>query len=339
MVLVGEVVSAELVPAGLSSRVAEYVRQWLISAAGAPEDLRPPVEGENTYRLYRRVIAEWLVHCASRDIDPLDPGRNAVDEWKNLVASTPTHLGTLPARASMAARIAVLGSFYRFLLDEDVIEAVPIRRRTRVTAPKESQTVGLSAGEAAALEETLAAGASVIERATILTLLWQGLRISELLTMRVDALGHNKGERTMTVHGKGGRIRVISIEVAAGVAIDELLAARFGEEDPPPDVLLFTGSGVRLSRESVTRDIKRLARVAGIPSHAKLSPHSLRHTCATLMLDGGAALHEVQEFLGHASPETTGRYDRSRGANERSVRAQSGMRRHVTANRRPPGGS
>ncbi len=100
----------------------------------------------------------------------------------------------------------------------------------------------------------------------------------------------------------------------------------------PADALLYT-TGRPLSRQQVDRAIKRVARAAGIPSYAKLSPHSLRHTCVTLMLDGGAPLHVVQAFVGHASPETTGRYDRARGALTRSAAALAGMGRLIAAQR------
>ncbi len=344
MVLVGEVLgdtSAELVTTGMGGETAELVRQWLVACAGAPPDLRPPVEGENTYRSYRRTIGEWLAHCIARGIDPLAPARTDVDEWLNLLTHTPTRYGKTPTKATMASRASAVASFYSCLIEEDMLDSSPVRKRTRPRAGKHSTTVGLSAGEVDQFEQRLAQEPG-LERAILLTLLWQGLRITELLTMTVDALGYDKGVRTMRVHGKGGKVRVIPVDPAAAAAIGELLTLRFGDEEPPGDALLFAPAvGVRPTRQAVTRDLRRIARAAGIPSHANLSPHSLRHSCATLMLDGGAPLHVVQAFLGHSSPETTVRYDLARGALERSTNAQSGMRDLVTANQRshPPGGS
>lgn len=339
MVLTGEVIggSGELVLAGLPGDVADLVGQWLIAHAGAPEDLAPPTPDQHTYRRYRYVAGQWLAHCMLRGINPLDPGRAAIDAWMGLLAATPSaRTGRTPSKATLANTLSVLGSFYLFLLDEEEIDSVPIRRRNRPQVSKESQTVGLSAAEVAAFEETLLRHASVLERAILLTLLWQGLRISELLNMRVGALGYGAdGVRTMTVHGKGGKVRTIPVDPAAGAAIDALLAERFSDDDPPPDALLFTTTSVPLTRISICRDLQRLARAAGILSYAKLSPHSLRHTCATMLLDGGAPLHVVQSFLGHSSPETTIRYDRARGALNRAVDAQAGARRHVAANHRP----
>lgn len=340
MVLAGEVVDGgELVLTRLDADALDLVKQWLVAHAKAPVDndgnLIPPAQTQNnTYKLYWRIGRLWLTHCVLKGIDPLNPGKAAVDAWRNLTANTPTRLGTLPSQGTLATTLNVVASFYGFLLDEEEIDATPIRRRGRPQAPKESQTIGMSAAEADAFETTLTLHATMLERAMLLTLLWQGLRASELLNMTVDALGYNAGVRTMRVLGKGDKVRTIPVAPAVGDVIDALLKHRFGDE-PPPDALLFTVTGVRLTRQSVTRDLKRLARTAGIPSHAKLSLHSLRHTCATLMLDGGAQLHVVQAFLGHSSPETTGRYDRARGALDRAVNAQAGMRRHVSAHHPP----
>ncbi len=339
MVLLGEVLggpTAELVPTGINGEAAELVRAWLIACAGAPPDLRPPTEGENTYRAYRRTIGVWLAHLLSRGIDPLAVTRTDADEWLAVLARTPTRTGRPPTKATLAHHASVVASLYEFGLEEGVVDVNPIRRRTRPRADKESTTVGMSAAEVEAFETRLRQE-TILEQAILLTLLWQGLRVNELLTMPVGALGYDKGVRTMRVLGKRGKVRVLPVDPAAGAAIDQLLARRFGEEERPGDATLFTTTGARLSRESVTRDLRRVARAAGIPSHRRLSPHSLRHTCATLMLDGGAQLHAVQAYLGHSSPETTGRYDRARGALDRSIKAQTGMRTLVTATRPPEG--
>lgn len=321
--LVGDTAGVDLVlPAGTCDEVARLVGQWLVVHGGG---------AENTYAAYRRDITEWLTFCEAHGIEPLKAAKSDVDAWHRIAAQIPTQRGTLPARATMARRVSSIASFYGYLVDEDEIAAVPVRRSTRPKAPTESQTVGLSAAEAAALEDRLPME-SLLDRAVILTLLWQGLRISELLGLTVGALRHNTGEATMVVHGKGGKIREIPIDEAVQRAIAELLTHRFGDEEPPPaDAVLFTTGLSRLSRQQVDRRIKRIARAAGIRSHAKLSPHSLRHTCVTLMLDGGAPLHVVQHFVGHASTETTGRYDRARGALNRSVAALGGMRRLISS--------
>ncbi len=338
MVLTGEIVggSGDLVLTDVDSTVADLIRQWLIVHGSAPEDLAPPKPDQHTYRRYRYVIGQWLAHCILRGVNPIDPGRAQVDTWVQLITNTPSaRTGRPLSKGTLANTISVLTSFFLFLVDEEELDSVPMRRRNRVQAPKESQTIGLSAAEVDAFEHTLMLHASVLERAILLTLLWQGLRISELLNMRVGALGYGiNGVRTMTVHGKGGHVRTIPVDPAADAAIAALLTERFGTDEPPPDTLLFTTTSVPLTRLSITRDLQRLTRAAGIRSYAKLSPHSMRHTCATMLLDGGAPLHVVQAFLGHSMPETTIRYDRARGALDRAVHAQAGARRYVSTHPR-----
>ncbi len=327
----------DLVPAGTPDRVADLVRQWLIAHGG---------RSEHTFIAYQARIRAWLTWCGQRGIDPLAASRSDVDEWHRLAAQIPTQRGTPPSKATLAQWVSVVASWYRFLVDEDVIDTFPVRSRTRPKAPRDSSPVGLSAAQAAALQDRLQ-HESVLDRAILTTLLWQGLRISELLNLTVrDALSHNNGVATMLVHGKGDHLREISVAPEVAAAVAELIRHRFGDTGPDEvlqqrgTMLLFiTTAGARPTKQSVTRTLKRVARAAGIPSHARLSPHSMRHTCATLLLDGGAPLHAVQGFLGHRSPETTGRYDRSRGALARSVAAQAGMRNLLTTTQpHPPGG-
>jgi integrase/recombinase XerD len=82
--------------------------------------------------------------------------------------------------------------------------------------------------------------------------------------------------------------------------------------------LFTTGRGNRLTQAGVFALVRRLARAAGLPAAEQISPHSLRHSAATAALDDGTALRDVQDFLGHADPRTTRRYDRDRGSLDRS---------------------
>ena len=92
-----------------------------------------------------------------------------------------------------------------------------------------------------------------------------------------------------------------------------------------PGPLLATESGRRLTQAQVFATVRRLARAAGLPAAEKISPHSLRHSAATAALDDGAPLRDVQDFLGHADPRTTRRYDRNRGSLDRSPAHRLGV--------------
>jgi integrase/recombinase XerD len=100
--------------------------------------------------------------------------------------------------------------------------------------------------------------------------------------------------------------------------------------DELPDVeltgpLFATATGTQLTQAYVYALIRRLARAAGLPAADRISPHSLRHSAATAALDDGAPLRDVQDFLGHADPRTTRRYDRNHGALDRSAAHRLGV--------------
>jgi integrase/recombinase XerD len=140
--------------------------------------------------------------------------------------------------------------------------------------------------------------------------------VGELVSLDVTDLGHERGHRSVRFVGKGGRPRRRALTPGTAFAIDAYLAARAAGERVPvaqlTGALLVTASGGRLDRHAVFRLVRRLARTAGIPAWARLSPHSLRHAFATTARAEGVPLEDVQDAMGHADPRTTRRYDRDR---------------------------
>jgi integrase len=147
----------------------------------------------------------------------------------------------------------------------------------------------------------------------VLTLLADlGLRVGEVISLDVTDLGEERGHRTIRFIGKGGVPRRRALTPGCAQAIDAYLEVRGRAGQPVTGPLFVTGPGTRLDRHAVFRLVRRLARAAGIPSWAKLSPHSLRHAFATTARAEGVALEDVQDAMGHADPRTTRRYDRDR---------------------------
>lgn len=133
-----------------------------------------------------------------------------------------------------------------------------------------------------------------------------GMRVGELVT--VDRGDIDMSSRTLLVHGKGDKDRVIPFGKAAQEAVDQWLDEGYGELADPqrPTAAAFIGiHGGRINQRQVRDVVHRQARHAGV---ADISPHALRHSAATHLLDGGADLREVQEMLGHSSLATTQRY-------------------------------
>ena len=205
------------------------------------------------------------------------------------------------APASIARKLAAVRSCFRFLVRRGEIEANPAREARGPRQPRRLVSF-LPIDEAVQLVDGRAVGGASRERdRAILELLYAaGLRVSELAGLDLDAV--DEAERTVRVLGKGRKERMVPFGGAAAQALSAWLALR-GEARGP----LFTnGRGGRLTARSIHTIVRRVARAAGIVR--RVSPHTLRHTFATHLLDGGADLRAIQELLGHSRRSTTQRY-------------------------------
>lgn len=129
-----------------------------------------------------------------------------------------------------------------------------------------------------------------------------GLRISELCSLNVDSLG---ADSTVRVVGKGDKERIVPYGVPATRALMRYLPVRSALAKAPTRALFLGVRGGRLDPRSMRDVVHRLATQAGVP---EISPHDLRHSAATHLLEGGSDLRTVQEILGHTSLATTQRY-------------------------------
>ncbi|TYK48316.1 tyrosine recombinase XerC [Actinomadura decatromicini] len=208
------------------------------------------------------------------------------------------------SRATLARRTAAVRAFTRHLhrrglLDDDpgLLLGTPKRQRDLPTA--------LTQEEAARLLDTMdAQGPLGLRDLAVLELLYgTGVRVSELCGLDVDDL--DTGRRTVRVLGKGGRERTVPVgEPAVRAVQDWLRAGRPALSTEKSGPALFLGvRGGRLHPTSARRIVHdRITEVGEVPD---LSPHGLRHSAATHLLEGGADLRSVQEILGHASLQTT----------------------------------
>jgi len=205
-----------------------------------------------------------------------------------------------------ARRVAALRTFYRYLTRRHgVSNAAPAllagpRAATRLPRPlSPEQAIEIPDGIGALAATPIAAAR---DAALFVLLYGCGLRISEALGLDLGRLP--PAGQPLLIHGKGGRERLVPL---LPVVFEALQAWRRVHPDPRPDAPLFPGMrGGRLNPGVVQRNLRQYRRLAGLPEHA--TPHGLRHSFATHLMEGGADLRAIQELLGHASLSTTQAY-------------------------------
>jgi integrase/recombinase XerC len=225
-------------------------------------------------------------------------------------ASRPHARRSTPDQAARtrARRVSALRSFFKYLARREGVEnpAVSLLRlpRTKKTLPRP-----LAREDALAAPDDIASMAHTAmeeqRNATLFLLLYGcGLRISEALNLNIADLHTMEGSGVLRIHGKGGKERLVPVLPAVCKALE---AWRKRHPAPAPDSPLFVGvRGGRL-HPAIAQKAMREWRVSnGLPEH--VTPHALRHSFATHLMEGGADLRVIQELLGHASLSTTQRY-------------------------------
>jgi len=208
------------------------------------------------------------------------------------------------ASRTIARRLSALKTFFRFLQSEGRLEADPA---ALVHAPRLGQTLPkyLTKQEVERLldlpDRSRALGKR--DRAMIELLYSSGLRVSELCAVKMQDLNHDLG--FIRIYGKGGKHRVVPVGRAAIAAIQEWAgqARSLVLKSRPSAFLFVTGRGTAMTRQGFWKNLSEYAKMAGFTG--RLTPHVLRHSFATHLLEGGADLRSVQSMLGHADIATT----------------------------------
>jgi len=206
-------------------------------------------------------------------------------------------------RSSVARKLSSLRAFFRFLVREGLLAGNPAEG---LSTPKLNRYLPktLSVDEAAALlERGYDQGLLAVRDRAILELFYSsGLRVSELTGLDVGSL--DLRDKLVRVLGKGRKERILPIGGKAHQALRAYLERRGWPADGEP--LFLNSRGGRLTARSVQRNLKSRLIKSGVVKD--ISPHALRHSFATHLLDGGADLRAIQELLGHASLSTTQKY-------------------------------
>ena len=298
-------------PASLRDPVADYLAHIELERGLS----------RNTVDAYARDLARYLLWLVDRGADGFDDVRE-----EDLLAFR-DDLAAAGLAASSQARIGVaVRRLHDHLLGEgrlveDPAAALPPPRRT------DSLPTALTVEQIESLLATAAGEAPVSRRsAALLELLYAtGARISEAVGLDLDDLDLVRG--TVRLYGKGSRERLVPVGSHARAALDAWIvrdrsrfAARRAQGSDRAGAVFLNQRGGRLSRQSAWALVRRAAETAGID---EVTPHTLRHSFATHLLEGGADIRVVQELLGHASVVTTQIYTRVTAQTLREVYASS----------------
>ena len=261
---------------------------------------------------YDLVLRQFVVYCNSHHIALFEVRRSDIEAYGRELEERGR------ARATVARRLCTVAGFYRYAEEEGLLAHSPAVHVRRPRLDYESHAIGLDRNEVGAL--LVAAGLGPAPEHALLSLLaLNGLRVSEAIGANIEALGLERGHRTLTILRKGGKTVVIPLAPRTARAVDLAIGER---ADGP---IFVSSEGRRLDRHGAGRIVRRVARRAGIAK--PIGPHTLRQAFITAALDAGVPLRDVQEAASHADPRTTMRYDRARVSLDRHATYIAGAAR------------
>lgn len=257
----------------------------------------------NTLEAYRSDLQQYGAFLGRNGVDPLQVGPVDVAAF---ISELATGRGGKPpvAPATLQRKIACLRSFYRHLRREQIIDHDPTAELRPPRSPGRLPKV-LSRDEVNRLLEQPkgTSPAALRDRALLETMYACGLRASEAIALELSDLDLEVG--ILRARGKGSKERLVPIGRKAietlGVYLERGRPRLVGIRDESHVFVNLRGS--RLSRQGLYKIVQGHARTAGLDQ--RMSPHTLRHTFATHLLDGGCDLRSLQEMLGHADIGTT----------------------------------
>jgi integrase/recombinase XerC/integrase/recombinase XerD len=286
----------------------ETWERWLVARSAAPKTRR-------AYLADLTQLAEW---AGAHDLAPEDIDHKRL----RLFAGVLSERGA--SKATVARKLASTRSFYRHLVDRGELEASPA---DLVASPKRDQYLPrvLKEDDVAALLDSIPASTplELRDRAIFELAYATGLRAEELTTLDVGDADFDAEE--LRVHGKGGKERVVPIGEQAWRTLNTYLErgrpflAR--ERQPEERAIFLSKSGRRLGTADLRRRLRAWVRRAGATPGT--TPHTLRHSFATHLLEGGADLRTIQELLGHSTISTTQTYTRVESRRLRKVYARA----------------
>ena len=256
---------------------------------------------DNTVASYLRDVRQFTTYLEQTDGPALEA---CTQETVCAYVRHLTSIGKSPATVSRC--VASLKSFYGYCVSTGAVAQSPVHDIPQQKAEKRLPQILTGREVELLLEQPKCTDMKGYrDKAMLETLYATGMRVAELVGL--DVADVTFGNRTVKVTGKGDKQRVMPFGAPADKALRDWL--EHGRPvlcgDMSDDAFFLGSQGGRIGQRMVRKVVHDRARKAGVPD---ISPHALRHSAATHMLDGGADLREVQEMLGHSSLKTTQRY-------------------------------
>jgi site-specific recombinase XerD len=303
-------------PTTAEDRPPEPSPAWREALALFDSDLRRRGAAEKTRRAYAIDIGQFARWCGDQGLDPAEVTPRTLRRYAAALSDRRA------VAATVARKLAALRAFYRALREHAVVAQNPA---DLIPAPKRPRNLPrvLRPDEMAAVLDRIPASTplELRDRALFEIAYSSGLRAEELVTLDVASVDFDAEE--LRVEGKGDKTRIVPAGEPALRALGRYLerarpALRSGDDSP---ALFLSKSGRRLSTSDVRRRLRAWTRHAEV--QGGVSPHTLRHSFATHLLEGGADLRAIQELLGHSSISTTQIYTRVESARLKSAYAKS----------------
>jgi site-specific recombinase XerD len=289
---------------------------WDAALAEYDRDLRARGSAERTRRAYAVDLAGFVGWISPQGLGPGDVRHRDVRRYAAGLSTAAA------APATVARKLAAIRGLYGFLVRTERAGSNPAEL---VSSPKRSEKLPkvLSTEQMRSLLERIPARTplELRDRAMLELAYSCGLRCEEIVNLDEDSIDYESEQ--LRVLGKGSKERILPVGAPAQKALRRYTerGRRALATDPRERALFLSKSGRRLSNSDVTRRLGLWTREAALA--AGVSPHSLRHSFATHLLEGGADLRTIQELLGHASISTTQVYTRVDAARLRDTYAAS----------------
>jgi integrase/recombinase XerC/integrase/recombinase XerD len=292
---------------------AQLTDAWSRALQSFDASLRRRGMAEKTRRAYGADLGQLAEWAGAGGLEPDAVGHRDLRRFAGVLSERGA------SRTTVARKLAAIRGFYRHLVERGEIDGSPA---DLVASPKKDSYLPrvLRADEVAALLDSMPQSEPLDarDRAMFELAYAAGLRAEELVDLDTSDMDPDGEELRVT--GKGGRTRVVPAGEPAWRTLERYVQRarpRLADRARPDPALFLSKSGRRLSTSDVRARLRRATR--RVAAGAGISPHTLRHSFATHLLEGGADLRSIQELLGHASVSTTQTYTRIESSRLRRV--------------------